>query len=131
MNLRKVKLVFGFFVLLAYMSLGVLGLFKFSHMPERPMANCPYAENGFSVCDNNLDHINNWRQFINVVFTSFFSFLFFGLVLYFSGKPGFFNYKCRLFYKWRYCLDNKKLYSCRKKIMKWLSLFENSPSLSF
>ena len=107
-------------------------MFELSHATEMPMANCPYAQNSFSVCENSLDHINNWQQFSNITFPSLFTFLLltFGLVLYFYGKQNFLNQK-QYFYKWKYYLDNKKLYSYSNRIIKWLSLFENSPSLSY
>jgi hypothetical protein len=132
MSLDKTKLLIVVFVLLAYISIGVFGLFEFNHMSEKPMANCPYAENGFSVCDNNLGHINNWRQFSNTTFSSLFVFslLILGIVLYFFGKQNFLNQK-QYFYRWKYYLYNKKLYTYLNKIIKWLSLFENSPSLSY
>ena len=132
MKLYNAKLFFGFFVLLTYISIGVFGLFELSHATEMPMANCPYAQNSFSVCENSLDHINNLQQFSNITFPSLFTFLLltFGLVLYFYGKQNFLNQK-QYFYKWKYYLDNKKLYSYSNRIIKWLSLFENSPSLSY
>jgi len=127
MNLRKTKLFLGLFILLAYISIGVLGLFGSNHMTEAPMTNCPYAENGFSVCANGLDHINDWHQFSNITFSSFFLFIIFGIILYFFGKQEFLNQK-QYFYKWKYYLDNKKLYSSPDRIIKWLSLLENSPA---
>jgi len=53
-----------------------------------------------------------------------------GIILYFFGKQDFLNQK-KHFYRWKYYLDNKKLYSYSDTITKWLSLFENSPSLSY
>ncbi|MEK7572534.1 MAG: hypothetical protein AAB493_01620 [Patescibacteria group bacterium] len=131
MVLRNIKLVIGISVLLAYIGIGVFGLFKLNHMTEVPMTNCPYAENGFSVCKDNFDHINSWHQFSNAIFPSVLSFslLAFGMILYFFDKQNFLNQK-QYFYKWKYYLDNKKLYSFFDKIIKWLSLFENSPSFS-
>lgn len=131
MILRNIKLFIGVSVLLAYVSIGVFGLFKFTHMSEAPMANCPYAQNSSSLCENSFNHINNWQQFSNVVFPSLlvFSFLMLGIILYFFDKRNFLNEKL-YFYKWKYYLDNKKLYTFPNKIIKWLSLFENSPSLN-
>jgi len=133
MNLRNTKLLIGVFVLLIYLSIGVFGLFEFSHidnMSKNPMTNCPYSENGFSVCDNSLSHINNWRQFSNVIFPLLFifSFLILGIFLYFIGKQNFLNQK-QYFYKWKYYLA-KKVYTYLNKITKWLSLLENSPSFA-
>lgn len=134
MNLRKQKLFIGLFILFAYMSIGVFGLFELNHMEnmeKNPMADCPYSENGFSVCDNSLSHINNWRQFSNIISPSLFvfSFLILGIVFYFLSKQDFLNQK-QYFYKWKYYLNNKKLDTYSNKIIKWLSLLENSPAFS-
>lgn len=131
MTLRNAKLFLGFFIFAAYISIGVFGLSRFSHTYEMPMVNCPYAENGLSVCDDSFDHINNWRQFSNVTFSQllFFSILIFGIILYFVNQQNFLNQK-QYFCKWKYYLYSKKLYTYPQEIIKWLSLFENSPSYS-
>ncbi|KKR70406.1 MAG: hypothetical protein UU13_C0006G0008 [Candidatus Nomurabacteria bacterium GW2011_GWB1_40_7] len=131
MNLQNKKLFIGLFILLAYISIGVFGLLKFNHTAETPMTNCPYAKNGFSMCDNSLSHINNWHQFSKATLLSFFffSFLIFGIILYFSGKQKFLNQK-QYFYRWRYYLYGKRLYNIPNRIIKWLSLFENSPAVN-
>ena len=132
MKFLNLKLFLSLFVLLAYLGMGVFGLLQFSHASEMPMANCPYTQNSFSVCENSLDHISKWQQFSNTTFSPLFVFLLFifGIVLYFFDKQNFLNQK-QFFFRWRYYLNNKKLYSCSSKIIKWLSLFENSPSLSY
>ena len=132
MNLRKIKPFLGILILLAYIGIGAFGLFQFSHMSGTPMPNCPYAQTGSSLCENNLNHINNWRQFASVTPQSLFVFslLFFGIILYFFGKHDFLN-KRQHFYKWQYYLYEIKSYIYPQKIIKWLSLFENSPSLSY
>lgn len=131
MNLYHKKLFFGIFILLAYISIGVFGLFQASHISETPMINCPYADNGSSLCVNSLNHINNWRQFSNIIFPSLliFSFLILGIVLYFLGKQNFLIQRL-YFYKWKYYLESKKLNTYLNKIIKWLSLLENSPSFA-
>lgn len=128
-KLHNTKLFIGLLILLAYIGIGVFGLLKFNHMTPTPMTNCPYAQNGSSVCENSLNHINDWRQFSNVISPSLFvfSFLILGIVLYFIGKQNFLNQK-HYFYKWKYYLDNKQLYSSPNKVIKWLSLLENSPA---
>ncbi|KKQ87055.1 MAG: hypothetical protein UT09_C0021G0011 [Parcubacteria group bacterium GW2011_GWF2_38_8] len=132
MKLDDAKLFIGILILVAYISIGIFGLFKFNHITETPMVNCPYAQNGSSICENSFNHINNWRQFSNTTFSSLliFSFMILGIILYFFGKQDFLNQK-KHFYRWKYYLDNKKLYSYSDTITKWLSLFENSPSLSY
>jgi hypothetical protein len=131
MSLHKTKLFLGFFVLFAYISIGIFGLFQFNHVSEAPMSNCPYLENGFSVCANNLDHVNNWLQFSNAVFPPLLilSILILGIILYFFNKEDFLNQK-QYFYKWNYYLDNNKLYYSQNKVIRWLSLLENSPAFS-
>jgi hypothetical protein len=132
MNLRNIKLFIGVLIVFIYVGIGVFGLFQFSHMAETPMTNCPYAENGFSVCDNSLNHINDWQAFSNVTLSSLFifSYLILGIILYFFNKQNFLNRK-QYFYKWRYYLDSKKSFNSLNKIVKWLSLLENSPSFSY
>ncbi len=39
MILRNIKLFIGISILLAYVGIGVFGLFKFSHAFEKPMTN--------------------------------------------------------------------------------------------
>ena len=132
MNLRKIKPFLGILILLAYIGIGAFGLFQFSHMSGTPMPNCPYAENGYAICKDSLSHINTWQQFSNIIFSPLFvfSFLILGAVLFFLDKRNLLNHK-QHFYIWKYYLYDKKSYSCSQEIIKWLSLFENSPSLSY
>ncbi|MFZ2150185.1 MAG: hypothetical protein WAV15_03425 [Minisyncoccia bacterium] len=134
MSFRKNNLFIGALVLFAFISIGVFGLLQFGHVnhaSEAPMVDCPYAENGSSVCENTLDHIANWEQFSNVVVSSIFIFSLLILgILYFINQQDFLNQN-KHFNKWRHFLYNKKSYSSTYKIIKWLSLFENSPSFSY
>ncbi|MBI2630906.1 hypothetical protein HYW73_01650 [Candidatus Nomurabacteria bacterium] len=133
MNFCKNNLIIGSLALLAFVSIGVFGLMGWSHTAsplETPMMNCPYTENGYSVCENTLDHISKWQQFSNIVVPSIFILLIFAAVLYFIGKFNLFEPKAH-FYKWKYDLYHKKLYSSPNRIIKWLSLFENSPSFLY
>ena len=129
------KNIFTILLVISFVGIAVFGLFPFSHhnyISQGPMINCPHSENGSAVCSNTFYHINNWQHFLNVVVPSLFIFLFlaFGIVLFFFNKQNLLNQK-RYFHKWKYYLDNKKLFTYREKIIKWLSLFENSPSLSY
>ncbi len=135
MSIWKNNFIIGSLVLLAFVSVGVFGLVGWSHTTsstETPMMNCPYAENGFSVCENTLDHISGWQQFSNVTLMSLFALYLFvsGIILYFIGKHNFFNEK-QYFESWKYYLDIKILYSPKEEIIKWLSFFENSPSFLY
>ena len=47
MNLHNKKLLISVFILLAYISIGIFGLFQFNHMTETPMVNCPYTQNEY------------------------------------------------------------------------------------
>jgi hypothetical protein len=130
MSLHNIKLFIGLSILLAFISTGVFGLFQISHVIEAPMENCPYIQNNFSVCANNLNHIDDWRQFSTTTISSLivFSFLVLSIILYFFGKQNFLKQK-QYFYKWKYSLYSKKLYISPNKITRWLSLLENSPAL--
>ena len=130
MILRNTKLFLGTFILLAYVGIGIFGLIEFNNMSPAPMADCPYTQNGFSVCENVLDHIGTWQQFSNVIFSSLFifTFLILGLVLYILNKHNFLNQQ--YLYRWKH-LYKEKLNTSVSRIIKWLSLFENSPSLSY
>jgi len=132
MKLLNAKTFFVYFLLLLYISIALFGLFQFSHAADMPMNNCPYAQNSFSVCSNNLDHINNWRQFSSITFPRILAFLLLtlGIVLYFFHQQDLSGPK-RHFYKWKYSLENQKSYSYFQEIIEWLALFENSPSLSY
>ena len=135
MILRNIKLLIGVSILFAFVSIGVFGLLQFNHTihsTEAPMTNCPYGQNGFSLCESNFDHINNWRQFSNVIIPALFIFslLILGIVFSLFNKQNFLNQK-QYFYKWKYYLYDKKLYKYQEKITKWLSIFENSPPLSY
>lgn len=132
MNFHSNNIIIGVFILMAFLSMAVFGLLQFSHVmhsEETPMVNCPYAENGFSVCQNILEHVNSWRQFSNALISSFVSLLLaFGAFLYFVPNiltlgPD--------FRRWRYYFHNKKLSKYWSDIVNWLSLFENSPSFSY
>lgn len=124
------ELFLGVFILLSYISIGTFGLFEFNHMFKTSMVDCPYAQNSYSLCENSLDHINNWRQFSNTILPSFLVFLILiitlGIILYFFDHTFFDREKH--FYKWKYYLHNKQIYTYQQEILRWLSLFENSPS---
>ena len=133
MILPAAKLFLGFFILFALVGIGVFGLLQFNHAvhsAEAPIANCPYTGSGYSICQNTLNHINNWRQFFNVIFFAFsiFSFLILGIILYFLGRN--FLHRREYFYSWKYYLYHQKLYNSPDRIIKWLSLFENIPSFA-
>ena len=75
MSILKNNLIIGAFILVAFVGLGVFGLFSLGHADhgiEAPMVDCPYTENGSSFCENTLDHIAGWQQFSNVTLTSLF-----------------------------------------------------------
>jgi len=125
MSLHKLKSLTGVFIVLAFVSISVFGLFQFNHGAEMAMTDCPYELGSFSVCDSNLEHISHWQKFSNTTFVSFFilALLILGIILYFLSTQDFFDIH---FYKWKFYL-NKKTFSYSEKIIKWLSLFENSP----
>jgi len=132
MNLQSVKLFSGILILLLYISIGVFGLFQFGHTTNIPMENCPFTEGNFSACNNTTEHINNWQQFSNVVVPAFFVFTFFifNIALYFLYTQKISHYILSLLYKYKYSLKKKFLQTSLQKIARYLSLFENSPSLN-
>lgn len=123
-------ILLGVVIFLAYLSVSIFGLIQFSHLSEAPMPHCPYTQNNSALCMNSFDHVNNWRQFSNVPFLSLWLFLLLGLglILYFFNRLDFSKQKVQ---QWKYYLDNKKLFTPLYKITSWLSLLENSPSVSF
>lgn len=130
MSLSNTKFFIGIFVLLVYTGIGVFGLLQFGHMTEKPMIDCPYAPGLFSICENSFIHISNWQQFSNVIFPTLiiFSLLMLGIILFFYNQQNFFK-QIKYFYRWKYFLYDKELCTYDNKIIKWLALFENSPSL--
>jgi len=134
MATKNIKLFIGITITLAYIGIGVFGLFEFSHAKEMPMVNCPYAENSFAVCNNSLDHINNWQQFSNVVVPSLFIFsiLLLGFALYFFARTVLQKELLILNrFRSRFRLADIILKTSQQSITRWLSLLENSPSISF
>ena len=129
MNSRNKKFIVGVLILIAFVGIGVFGLMPFTHAnhaTEAPMVNCPYGMGEFSLCDNSLIHIDNWKQFSNFILPSLLILLLaFALGWHFVSD--FFGQE-KYFYRNKYYLDNKTLYSYQQIITKWLSLFENSPS---
>ena len=132
MRFGKTKIfIFGtIFMLFVYIGIGVFGLLQFNSMSEMPMADCPYAQNSYALCENVLDHIANWQQFSNVTIPSLFIFslLILGIVIYFFDKQNILNQVQCISYKWKYYLESIFSKIAFGKIIRYLSLFENSPS---
>lgn len=127
MVLYNKKLFIGFLILTAFIGIGVFGLAAGSHLPGTPMPDCPYAPGGFALCADTLEHIANWQEFSNIVLPLVFVLLILAGVAYFLNQ-NLFNPK-QHFYR-RKDSDAKK-YFYTGTILKWLSLFENSPSLAY
>jgi hypothetical protein len=133
MSFGKNNLIIGAFVLMAFIGVGVFGLFPLGHAAhgaEAPMSDCPYTENGSSLCENTLDHIAGWQQFSNIIIPALFIILALAAVFYLVGSSGLLDQK-QNFYRWRHYLYQERSSSYEQAIIKWLSLFENSPSLSY
>src|SRR3989338_7331698 len=134
MAIKNIRFFIGIALVLAYIGIGVFGLFEFSHAKEMPMVNCPYAENAFAVCSNSLDHINNWQQFSNVIVPSFFilSILLLGFAFYFFARTVLQKELLILNrFRSRFRLADIISKTSQHSLTRWLSLFENSPSFSF
>jgi len=126
MKLRNLKFI-GILILLAYLGIGVFGLFPFSHASQMHTTNCPYALGSSSVCQNNIEHIDHWLKFSNTTFKSqfVFSFLILGIILYLFNAGSFLDPK-----RYFYVRKRDTTYTSLEKIIKWLSLFENSPPVN-
>ena len=128
MKSHTIKISLACLMLFLYINTGMFGLssfFHFEHSTEIPMVNCPYKENGFSVCKSYLEHISNWQEFSNIILHVLFIFsILLFITSYISKKV--LNQE-KHFYRWKCYLDNKKLLIYPDKIIQWLALFENSP----
>lgn len=136
-SVNRIRSFIGIAIVLAYMSIGVFGLFQMNdHKFMAPTNDCPYALNSHALCDNGLSHINNWREFSNVVFPTLLTLsiiltiIFFAEALNFFDRNKFLRQKLCLFYKWTQYLDDKFSHISKAKIVRWLSFFENSPSVN-
>ena len=121
------KFLIGLLILLAFAGVGVFGLLNFDHLSGAPMPDCPYTQNSFSLCENSLNHIAAWQKFSSVVLPLIFALLILAGIFY-SLDQNLFN-TGQNFYR-RRDTDAKK-YFYTGTILKWLSLFENSPSLAY
>lgn len=132
MSLQNTKLFIGGILLLAYVSIGVFGLFQFNHTNKVLMNDCPYSLNTYSICKDSIDHINNWHIFSNAVFPALIilSIILFIITSYFFDRNKFFRQNLGQFYEWAYDLDDKFFQIYHRKITYWLSLFENSPPVN-
>lgn len=117
------KLFIGGFLLLIYISIATFGLYQLGHSAEMSKGECPYMQNSYALCNNSFGYINGWQQFSNVVINPIFilAILVVSSYLYIIKKLPINFYKRRLF------VSNKKTYLYFHKIIRWLSLFENSP----
>lgn len=112
----------GAILLVGFIGMAIFGLLQFGHADDAPMVNCPYAEGGFALCDNSLGHINNWQQFLNVIFPTILVLALAVAVIYFT--PDFNPPK----YFYRYKFDFRPKFAYSQNITKWLALHENSPT---
>ncbi|MFA7192296.1 MAG: hypothetical protein WC089_03305 [Candidatus Paceibacterota bacterium] len=129
---KHIPILIATFALMGYLFVSMFGLLQFDRTAGVMMDNCPYTQNNYSICENVFDHINNWQQFSNVIIpASFLSVLLaFVIIFFFINRKDFLQQVLRLFYRWKYYLYNKKFNTRLYKVIKWLSLFENSPSLA-
>src|SRR3989344_6094084 len=129
MKLFVPKIFFVCFVLLVYVGIGAFGLREWGHLSEKPMPNCPYAESGTAICENTLGHIKNWQQFSSTTYVSLVILILFLGVMWYLSVEYFFNTKKYFYHNKCYLDNNKKIYLSTQAATRWLSLFENSPSL--
>ncbi len=127
MQLNQRKFFLGLIVLIAYVGIGALGVVAFGHTSEAPMPNCPYAPGEFALCSDTLEHVSNWQAFSNIILPLIFISLVLVGFLYLL-IPNILNPES-FFYRLQDSNTQKSFYV--GVILKWLSLFENSPSLAY
>ncbi|HEY9584196.1 MAG TPA: hypothetical protein VJI33_01250 [Candidatus Paceibacterota bacterium] len=126
---------------LILVSFTAIALFSFAFMMsgadgEMP-GDCPFSPMGVSLCPQNtvavaIHHISSYQQFISVLLKSGINMFFFSLIsvlmavlflAFYLSPPVFRPLLSRVRFR-----DNLPTNSRDKKITRWLSLFENSPS---
>jgi len=132
----QTKKFFMLVVLIAFLSLSFLGLSTHGAMPSdtsvAQASSCPYMVGGYAVCATNvLNHISAWQEatrgisleaFSIAALLTLFAFVSSIITGLLASVLFFFFYK-RLK---SYFIYKRQLV----KILRWLSLFENSPSVS-
>lgn len=121
--MKPVSFLLRLVLLLGFAGMAVFGLLQFSHAGEMPMINCPYAEGGFALCDNGLNHISNWQQFLNVIFP-----VVLALVLALGLAVAVKDFLNPEKYFYRYRSEPQPVFAYSQYLTKWLALHENSPS---
>lgn len=126
------------FVFIAFMSMFVFGITSITNMnmDQNANNNCPIALGGDSTCppgllETTIHHLSIYQSFFNIFISEnvflLASLIIFLAFLYLFNKRLIFEFNILDFSR---CLYPKKKFRSFKsrKIIKWLSLFENSPS---
>ncbi|OHB15249.1 MAG: hypothetical protein A2431_01770 [Candidatus Zambryskibacteria bacterium RIFOXYC1_FULL_39_10] len=132
------KKIIASLILVSFMSLLIFGIFTMIHNSDGQMlGQCPFSVADTSDCVQNtvasaIHYISSYQSFINVtidygltiLLASLFIFASVFLIL-FTGQNIF---KYITFIKNRF-YDYSPVFSSTRKIIHWLSLFENSPTI--
>lgn len=123
-------------VLASFLTVAFFGFVAMSYGPDgRMQGDCPFSATGASLCPQNapsgaIHHLSAYQSFISVPMNSGITALIIALLivvcvaLVFSFHP--FLYKSLI--RVGYFYDSPPISSRIRKIMRWLSLLENSPS---
>ena len=131
------KKITALFILLSFLMIVFWGFMMMTHRPSGEMNNsCPFAIAGASLCpqDNMMSvihHISSYQSFLNTPIgssaaTLLISLLLFAVAIIFATSPPLLKIPARV-----PNIDNSPPdIASKRKVTRWLSLFENSPSLS-
>jgi len=136
LSIHKYKRVIILFILISFLTVVFLGSMAMMRGPDGDMqGECPFSVLGALLCAENtlpavFHHISAYQSFFNISIN--FGIIFFIIFLSFVLNSYFINLFLhkpplvfsRIFYN--FSADT----SYKRKIMHWLSLLENSPSLS-
>lgn len=123
-------------ILAAFVLIALFGFAAMAHNPDGRMSgDCPFSVMGESLCPQNnlavaIHHISASHSFLNVpvsfgLMVSLIAFLLtIAAIFAFSSSLPLFSLPALA----SGCSDSPPVYSRDRKIIRWLSLFENSPS---
>ncbi len=121
------KLVFALFIAL-FLAVSMGGVFTSNMMNDTASFNCPYMGVPVLCAMNPLQHLSEWQQtfaaIVQQIATEVLLLLVLCAALFFSVHPRLLEPRMVRGYLYR----SPPSTSQNKKITRWLSLFENSPS---
>lgn len=136
MNQPLSQKIISTLILVSFLMVAFLGLFVIVHGPDGQMVgDCPFSLTNTTFCPQDLiasvsHHLNAYHSFLNVTINDIVAILILSLALA-VGAWIFFQQPLLLFdpHQLKISFYNSPPTSERRKIIHWLSLLENSPSL--